>query len=156
MSIQIKANLSKKSKIIFILMVIMFLQGCISSNDVQQKYLDTETRLTDEAISKSPALQELDKICSNINLPKEFVFISKGGIDDQKISLSYKYDADIAFDKAQQVFEKYFSEKGWIENNLSDRYPKQLDFTNDKYRIAIYYSNKISLSNYRIYCEKLN
>ena len=133
--------------------ILLNLQACVST---QREYLKIQTRATDDAISKSLSLQELNTICVNVNLPDGFTFVSKGGIDDEKLSLAYHYYSDLPFDETRKIFESYFAEKEWSENDLSHRYPKQLDFTDGKYRIAINYSGTKGLSNYSIYCEKLN
>ena len=113
-----------------------------------------QTRATDEAISQSTELQELNRVCTSVDLPSGFVFVSKGGLDDQKLSLSYSYSSDRLFDDSRVIFERYFRERGWKEDDLSYRYPKQLDFTNTEYRIAINYDTS-GISNYSVYCERL-
>lgn len=140
----------------FLFCLILFSYGCLFfSAEEQRKYQERKTKITDEAISKSADLQQLNKVCLDVKLPDGFVFVSKGGIDDEKVSLSYHYDSDLPFDESRKTFESYFSEKGWVEEDLSHRYPKELNFTNKEYRIVISHQNKKVLSNYGIYCEKL-
>lgn len=148
------------SLMIFIMPLIFLCQGCIflnseASNSAQKKYLEIQTKSTDNAIRESVSLQELNSVCTNVSLPEGFAFVSKGGIDDQKISLAYHYSSRISFDEARKSFERYFAEKGWSEEDLSHRYPKQLDFTDGNYRIAVNYAEGNEISNYSIYCEKL-
>ena len=143
------------TRILFIVTLILY-QGCSALDWVQQKDREVTTQATDEAIKRSTALQELDKICTNIDLPAEFKFLGKGGLDDQKLSLAYNYYSDLQFEEGRKIFEHYFIKEGWIETDLSQRYPKQLDFANKDYRIAINYRDKFRSSNYTMYCEKLS
>jgi hypothetical protein len=136
------------------IMVLILVQSCSIYDSFQRKNLELTTQLTNEAIKKSEALQELDKVCASVALPEGFKFVSKGGIDDQKISLSYYYNSEIPFEEIYEVFRKHFSEKGWSEKNLAHRYPKQVEFYNDDYRIYLSHGSG-NLSNYGVNCEKL-
>lgn len=73
---------SLKSLICIILLFVCL--GCIDKQI---------TELTNRAIKDSPQLQDLDRLCSQIQLPPDFRLIRKGSIDDQKISFSYYYDS---------------------------------------------------------------
>ncbi len=135
--------------------VFLFLTS-LGCHSIQQKQIEIQTRETNNAIAKSEALQELNRICVDVKLPDNFTFMSKGGIDDQKLSLAYRYYSEIPFNDARKTFEKYFADMCWSEKDLSHRYPKQLEFTNNQYLIAISFLERQSSSNYSIYCEKLN
>ena len=134
--------------------VLILVQSCSLYDSFQRKNVETTTRLTDEAIKKSEALQELEKVCTSVNLPEEFKFVSRGGIDDQKVTLSYYYNSDTPFGEVHNIFKKHFLEKGWTENDLAHQYPKQVKFYNDKYSVTLWHSSG-NLSNYSVSCEKL-
>ncbi|MGB5014854.1 MAG: hypothetical protein WBO68_12590 [Pyrinomonadaceae bacterium] len=142
---------------IFVVLIISALldSGCLP-RDLELKYRENQTRATDEAISNSAELTELNKVCLAVRLPDEFIFVSKGGIDDQKVSLSYQYRSDLSFEVARRIVEKQLAaEVGWNEVDLSHRYPKQLEFENGSNRIVLSYQSTYSLSNYSIYCGRL-
>jgi len=131
------------------------LVGCSKLGEAELQYRRRQTLLTDEAISKSSELQQLNAVCTAVRLPADFAFVSKGGLDDEKISLAYQYKSDTPFETAKSVFEGYFKDMTWTETDRSDRYPRELHFTNGSYLVNITFLEKYSLSNYGIYCEKL-
>ena len=151
----------KKLESAFVLVLLALTLICFSckainsgSKEIQQKLLDEQTLETDKAIEKSKSLQELNTVCTNVPLPQSFVFVYKGGIDDQKISLAYYYKSESSFDDVRVSIEEYFDKHGWNKVDYSHRFPKQIDFTNQNYRIAVYFGNTGGLSNFSIYCEK--
>ena len=113
------------------------------------------TELTNKAIKDSPELQDLDKVCTQIPLPSDFRLIQKGGIDDQKISLSYHYDSQKKYLEVWQFLNTYFKENGWkFVKNESDSIMKTIEYSNDKYRVVIQNGGMRNVE-YGIYCEKI-
>jgi hypothetical protein len=145
---------SQRKALLFIISCIL-LFGCSFNESEERGYRESQTKATDEAISHSIELQRLNAVCTSIRLPAGFTFVSKGGVDDEKIALAYYYSSTVSFGVAKQTFDHYFSESGCTEIDMSDRYPKHIDFYNDDFRISINFREKGSLSNYGICCEKL-
>jgi hypothetical protein len=138
-----------------IVVMLLATHGCVVSKYAERRYLDAKTKATDAAINESPALQDLNRICTEMRLPEDFEFDSKGGIDDEKTSLSYYYRSKIRFEVARRTFEDYYFGKGWTMTDLSHRYPPQLEFTDGEVIIAISSQTFDYGFNYGIYCEKL-
>lgn len=114
-----------------------------------------QSEATDKAISQSAMLRDLDSFCTNIDLPPNFKFVSKHGIDEQKGLITYYYESSTSFSESKAIFNKGLNDKGWTFRDMSDRYPPQLEFGKDEYRIVVTYQEYYSLSNYGIDCEKL-
>lgn len=123
---------------------------CLGCNEAQI------TKYTDEAIKNSPELQELEKVCTQIPLPQDFQFVRKGGIDDQRIMLTYLYYSETEYGKATAVWINYFNENGWKKVKEDNSYPKVIEFRNDRFRVAIQHGGIGKTSNYGISCEKLS
>ncbi len=148
-----------KNGFIIGLLCFVVVGGLISLNcfmfEANQRSLDNAlTRITDKAISESPDLQKLDTICTSVPLPEGFEFASKGGLDDQKVSLAYRYSSDRSWDEARKVFYEHFSRLKWGSDDLSDRSPPQIDFSDGNYRVAISMQRDGQTNKYTIYCEK--
>ena len=114
------------------------------------------TELTNKAVKESSQLQELDKVCSQIQLP-DFQLIRKGGIDDQKITLSYYYDSQTDYLRGWQIFDRYFDKNNWtyIENGQGViESQKFIEYSKDNYKVKIF-SGGMGDAEYSIYCEKL-
>lgn len=113
------------------------------------------TEQTNEAIKNSPELKQLDKVCTQIPLLADFQFVQKGGIDDQKISLSYKYNSETRYEEFWKVLKNYFEQNNWKlvkegEGTISSI--KIIEFTNEKFRVVQH--KGMRSVDYGIYCEK--
>jgi hypothetical protein len=150
-----------KQKFLLISLFFIFLTGCNFKElpivkDLIVKNREEATKYTEEAIKNSPELQELDKMCSQIPLPKDFKFISKGGLDDQAISLSTYYYSETSYQEAKQLFKDYFNQKGWNLIKEDDSYPKVIEFKDNTFLVSLQYGGMGSDVNYSIYCEKIS
>lgn len=114
------------------------------------------TRQTEEAIKNSHELQELDKMCKQIPLPLDFKFVWKGGIDDEKISLSSYYYSETSLGETKNFYNQYFIQNNWHKENEDNSYPPSVEFRNSTYRVVIHNGGMGSRTNYSIYCEKLS
>lgn len=138
-----------------LLAVCLFTLNCSLFEANQNALGNARTRATDEAISRSPELQKLNAVCMSVPLPSGFKFLSKGGIDDQKLSLAYRYSSDKPWVEVSDVFYQHFLSLKWKVDDLSDRYPQQIDFSDGNYRVAISMQRDGQIKYYTIYCEKL-
>lgn len=135
----------------FGLCLAVFVFICASRTDKQI------TDQTEEVIKGSPELQELDSVCKQIPRAQDFQFVKKGGLDDQKISLSYYYISETRYEEVWRLLGNYFDKNGWktVKNGegvISSI--KIIEFSNGKYRVAIQHGGMRSI-NYSFYCEKL-
>ena len=123
---------------------------------IEKKERELKTRATDEAIRGSEQLRVLNEVCTSVKLSPDFEFVWKGGLDDQKLSLEYHYSSKLPFADVRPLFLHHFASRGWSVTDLSDRYPKQIEFSNGEYRVAVsMISEKYPESNLGVYCEKL-
>lgn len=138
-----------------LLVCVLILSACENISRLSNGLDRQLERNTEEAISKSPALQEVDKVCREVPLPSDFVFVRKGGLDDQKITLSYYYSSKTKYEEAQGLWRNYFEGTGWRLIKVSDFPSKSMEFRNETYRISTFYGGMGSGVDYSIYCEKL-
>lgn len=114
------------------------------------------TEQTEKAIKNSPELQELDNVCKQIPLPSDFKFVWKGGLDDQKLSLSTHYYSETSYEEAKNIFNDYFSKNnGKLVKVKEGNISKILEYQKENYRVVIQYGGMGKGVNYFIYCEKL-
>lgn len=137
--------------------ILIFSGGCLSiPRQIKKKIADNTTRATDEAIKGSPKLQELNKICTDIPLPDDFVFEEKYlltvGLNE---NLTYSYDSKTAFNESRKIFEDYFKEKDWRVRDMSDKYPPGLDFTDGNVNVSVGAESIGDGFAYTIYCKRL-
>src|SRR5690606_24310489 len=71
------------------------------------------TRQTEEAIKNDPELAELDSVCKQVPVPESFEFIRKGGLDDERVTLSTYYFSHMRYEDARLVWDDYFQRTGW-------------------------------------------
>lgn len=126
------------------------------SRDAEREYRNLQTNATNSEIAKSPDLQRLEAVCTSIRLPDTFQFVSKGGIDDRKLSLAYHYESESSFQDTKLLIVRDLKEKGWDIHDSVEKYPPEVEFFKDGYHIVLTYHSPYSLSNYGIYCEKLS
>lgn len=147
-------------KVLLITLFSIFLTGCNFRElpivrDAIIKEREQITINTEKAIKNSPELQELDKMCSQIPLPKDFKFISKGGLDDQKVTLSTYYYSETDFQEVRQLFKDYFNQKGWDLIKEDSSYPKVIEFASDYFLVSLQNGGMSKDANYSVYCEKI-
>lgn len=114
------------------------------------------TRETDEAIMKSPALQELAHLCTKlIPRPEGFVEAHKYKDHEEKL-LGYAYRAKTDYSSVKSFYLDYFSQHGWrLTKQKDDGWgPSELEFRNDGHRVTIYDKGQ-SDGTYGIVCAKL-
>lgn len=71
-------------------------------------------RETEEAIKKSPALQELNRLCTQ-EIPRPQGFISANLSRDfhEDRFLSYRYHSDLDYESVKRFNREYFAQQGW-------------------------------------------
>ena len=112
------------------------------------------SKQTDEAIKNDPELQELDRLCTGIPLPSDFVLIRKGDLDDRIVTIGYYYKSDTPYSEARLLWINYFSQNGWEAEKEQDVFPRTLRFKNGSYR-ASFFNGGLGAAQYSLSCEKL-
>ncbi len=137
------------------------LAGCIPSGtpgikQLTKKFDEIATKQTDDAIKKSPVLQEVESVCKQIPLPPDFEIVKKGGLnDDGLLVLDYYYTSETKYEPARLLWNTYFADNGWEAKKEEDSYPRQLEFNNLKYKVSIQYGGMGDRAQYSIACQKL-
>jgi hypothetical protein len=144
--------------LIFLVFVCLSCRDLPGIKQLSEADATVTTKLTEEAIKNSTQLQELDNVCKEIPLPPDFRFIWKGGIDDQKITLSTHYYSETKYEETWALLKRYFAQNGWRivkdgEGTISSI--KIIEFTNGNYRVINQYGGMEKRTNYSICCEKL-
>jgi len=116
------------------------------------------TRETEEAIKKSPVLQDLDRLCTQeILRPEGFVPINKYKDLHGERFLGYGYQSKADFSGVESFYVSYFVQHGWNLTKQDDRkwgFPK-IEFRNQKYQVKIYDAGQDGEINYLLHCELL-
>lgn len=117
------------------------------------------TRETEEAIKKSPVLQELDHMCTReVPRPDEFVPINKYGDLRRERFLGYGYRSGADYQSVKSFYINYFTQHGWQLTNQKDAGWGQpyVEFSKDNYKVKVYRLTGDDGINYSLYCEKLS
>ena len=104
-----------------------------------QRQAERINRETNEAIKKSPALQELARLCTEeIPRPQGFVETRKYKDHENRL-LGYHYRSRIDYPAVKSFYLDYFSQHGWQLTRQKDGGwgPSQLEFRNDRHRVII-------------------
>jgi hypothetical protein len=116
------------------------------------------TRETEEAIRKSPALQELNRLCTEeIPRPDGFVLVKKSrDFHDEKF-LSYGYHSTLDYQSVKRFYVDYFAQHGWKLNREKDDGwgPSEIEFRKDRYQVTISDVVRGKEINYFAVCERL-
>lgn len=152
----------KKSIVGSVLAVAVICAFCAGCNpkelpfvrDNVKKFDEYTTKETDDAIKKSPELQELDALCKQIPLSDRFEFYSKRMASHGPPALFFFYSSEEDFLASDALFKDYFKQRGW-EIRDSNSLNKISEFRNEKYLITIQYGGIGKNANYAMSCEKL-
>ena len=116
------------------------------------------TRETEEAIKKSPKLQELNRLCTEeIPRPDGFVPVSKSRDFNEETFLDYGYHSTLDYQKVKTFYINYFSQHGWQLTKQKDGGwgPSEIEFRKDSHRVTISDMGKGEGTNYFLGCAKL-
>jgi hypothetical protein len=116
------------------------------------------TRETEEAIKKSPALQELDRLCTTeIVRPEGFVSVKKSRDFHQERFLSYGYHSTLDYQSVKRFFLNYFVQHGWQLTEEKDHGwgPSKIEFRKDTFKVTIYDMGRGEGENYGMVCAKV-
>jgi hypothetical protein len=123
----------------------------------KDKFLEKERQMTIEAemeIRKSAGLKEIDVLCRQVPIPKEFSFISKHVNDNGSISLNY--DSELSFYIARNFYLNYFETHGWKTGVVESPLFHSVTGIKDDNRISIAYGGIGSGEiDYSITCARL-
>jgi hypothetical protein len=116
------------------------------------------TRETEDAIKKSPALQELDRLCTQeIPRPAGFVPGYKYRDFNEQKFLGYGYHSSLDYQSVKSFYMNYFTQHGWQLTNEKDSGwgQPQIEFRKDGYRVTIYDMGGGEGDNYTVSCGRL-
>jgi hypothetical protein len=117
------------------------------------------TKETQKAINTSPTFQELDRLCTKeIPLPADFQLVKLDRSKHSETFLDYGYHSDTKNESIKAMYREYFLGRGWRlagekVRGWGDAY---IEFTNENYRVKIYYFGPGTGVNYSVLCEKLS
>ena len=116
------------------------------------------TKYTDDAIAKSPGLQELDRLCTK-QIPIFTGFIPRGRFagPPEKTSLHYYYRSPAEYSVVKPFYLDYFSQNGWTLTHQKENGwgPDTLEFKKSPYRIIISHGG-LGDADYAMDCDKLS
>lgn len=116
------------------------------------------SRETQEAIRKSPALQELDRLCAKeIPRPDGFVLEHMSRDFHEQKFLSYSYRSDTDYRKVKNFYLNYFRDHDWQLSEEKDGGwgPSRIEVRNDRYRVTVYDKERRDTGLYSIVCANL-
>jgi len=116
------------------------------------------TRETEDAIKKSPGLQELNKLCTEeIPRPAGFVLINKDRDFNEEKFLGYGYHSTLDYESVKRFYLDYFAQHGWQLTKQKDGGwgPSEVEFRKEGYRVSIYDMGAGEGENYGVVCAKL-
>jgi hypothetical protein len=116
------------------------------------------TRETEEAIQKSPVLQDLDRLCTQeIPRPVGFVPVNKYKDLGGERFLGYGYQSKADFSSVKSFYVSYFVQHGWSLTKQNDAKwgPSEVAFRNGKYQVIVSDVVRGERINYFLHCELL-
>jgi hypothetical protein len=116
------------------------------------------TRETEEAIKKSPALQELDRLCAQeIPRPDGFIPVNKYGDLVEGRYLGYGYHSGIDYQGVKSFYLNYFTQHGWqlTKEKEAGWGPSEIEFRKNGYQVTVSDVVRGKEINYFLHCEKL-
>jgi hypothetical protein len=115
------------------------------------------TRETDEAIKKSPALQELEHLCTReIPRPEGFVPVNKSRDFHEEKFLSYGYHSSSDYGSVKRFYIEYLPKHGWLLTKQKDGGwgPSNMEFRRESHIVTIYDMGAGEGESYGIVCAK--
>ena len=139
-----------------------WLAGCITDTPLFIKWAQHEGRksaeYTEEALKKSPDLQELDRLCTKaIPTFVRFALREKSAGPPKSTFLTYFFDSGADYQQVKCFYLDYFARNGW---ELSDEYnggwgSKSAEFRKGNYRVILYHKG-MGDAEYAFHCEMLS
>jgi hypothetical protein len=116
------------------------------------------TRETDDAIKNSPALQELEHLCTiDIPSPTDFALVKKDRDFNEQKFLVYYYRSGISYDRVKAFYSDCLGQRGWQLTEQKDGGwgPSNMVFRKDQFSITIYDKEYGNDTSYGVVCRKL-
>jgi hypothetical protein len=116
------------------------------------------TRETDEAIKKSPLLQELDRLCTQeLPRPDGFVPVNKYRDFNEEKFLGYGYHSELDYQSVKSFYVNHLTQHGWQLTEQKDEGwgQRKIEFRNEKYRVTIFDMGGGKGTNYALNCGTL-
>jgi hypothetical protein len=140
----------------------IWLAGCVRDTALFRKWAEHEDKklvvYTEEALKKSPDLQELDRICTKeVPTFEGFVLRVKRASPPKSTYLTYFFDSGADYRKVKSFYLDYFARNGW---KLTDEYDgnwgsKSAEFRKGNYRVILYHKG-MGDAEYAFHCEMLS
>ena len=127
-------------------------------NEEARRQDERITRETDEAIKKSPKLQELNQLCTEkIPRPAGFELVTKDRDYHEETFVSYGYRSMLDYQSVKRFYLDYFAQNEWEFTKQKDDGwgPSMIEFRKGSYRVTIYDMGAGDGKNYSIVCGKL-
>ncbi|HEV2799788.1 MAG TPA: hypothetical protein VGW12_04780 [Pyrinomonadaceae bacterium] len=142
---------------------VLYLTGCNPRNTpIFRKMAEGQEKrsaeYTEEALKKSPSLQELDRLCTKeIPLFEGFVLLSKSASSHRSTFLSYFYDSGADYRKVKSFYIDYFAKNGWqlTEEKDGGWGQRKVEFRKGNYKIIVSHGG-MENAEYAFDCEKLS
>ena len=147
-----------------VLAQIVVASACVNPNKlpgvsaIAEREAERAHKEADEAIKNSPALQELDTLCSQqvpaLGFTRLYRRLDRSG---GRLTVSQSYHSDANFATVKQEYKNQLAPAGWrvtVEEDVS-RAESRIEFARDGYTMKIYNVPSAKEANYVVYCEKV-
>ena len=113
------------------------------------------TKNTEQAIKESVELQDLEGVCREVPIPRDFTFVWRATDRNKQSLLSSYYHSDTPYGEARRIWVDYFAANNW-ELKVSDAsYPQKIRANRGTYEVVISHGGMGERTNYAIDCKKL-
>lgn len=126
--------------------------------EVAKRQDERITRETDEALKKSPKLQELNQLCTEkIPRPPGFELVSKDRDYHEETFMTYGYRSKLDYQTVKRFYLDYFAQNGWVlaEDKNDGWGDQKIEVHKDSYRVTIYDMGAGEGRHYSIVCGKI-
>jgi hypothetical protein len=162
---EVRGNLLKNFSTLILLDCLAVASFCAACNPwhlpglkrIAKQQDERITRETVEAIKKSPALQELDHLCTKqIPLPAGFVLLNMSRDFNRETFLDYGYRSNTDYKSVKRFYSEYFSQQGWrvASEKGSGWGPPYVEYMKDRFKVKVYDMGTGDGVNYAIVCKK--
>ena len=153
-----------RSLVIIITSALCFI-GCLNPRNTPsfkrlgEDWEKRNAKYTEEALRKSPELQELDRLCTQeVPLFEGFKLVRKSTFGSNDPFITYYYSSDAELPRVKDFYVGFFSGANWqvVENEEGGWGPRwHAVFRKGNYKVAATYFGPGEEGNYAFDCMKL-